>query len=177
MPLSPFRYLRQFPALEVVNLEGNPVCDEVDYKTVCLAYLPKLNYLDWALVNPAEVQHSMEAVQDDLMELKENEGINAANKEKEDARAEQLKQLAVSAKQLERGITLLTPTTIVALTHAVPLQDANLDVTETLFHDMFRDDVEIVKYKIMPGVQELIEEYDYLACTCVYHHRCTATSS
>ena len=89
--------MRQFPALEVVNLEGNPVCDEVDYKTVCLAYLPKLNYLDWALVNPAEVQHSMEAVQDDLMELKENEGINAANKEKEDARAEQLKQLAVSA--------------------------------------------------------------------------------
>lgn len=56
-----------------------------------------------------------------------------------------------------------------ALTHALPLQDANLDVTETLFHDMFRDDVEIVKYKIMPGVQELIEEYDYLACTCVYH--------
>ena len=81
--------------LEVVHLEGNPVFDEVDYKTVVLAYLNHLQYLDYKLVDPAEVTHSREACQDDLMELEDTEALEAAAKEREDARVAHMEELGV----------------------------------------------------------------------------------
>lgn len=84
-----------FQNLEVVHLEGNPVFNEVDYKTVALAYLKHLKFLDYKLVDPDEVRHSREACQDDLMELEDNEALEAAAKERDDVRTAHLQKLAV----------------------------------------------------------------------------------
>tara|TARA_B110000305_G_C19431405_1_gene636442 strand:- start:928 stop:1839 length:912 start_codon:yes stop_codon:yes gene_type:complete len=43
-------YLRKFKKLHLVNLEGNPVCKEAEYKYMLLAYLPNVKYLDYALI-------------------------------------------------------------------------------------------------------------------------------
>ena len=94
-------------------MEGNPVFDEVDYKTVALAYLKHLKYLDYKLVDPEEVTHSREACQDDLMELEDNEALEAAAQEREAIR----------------------------LAHSNKLAEANLTVTETLFSAMLKDDI------------------------------------
>lgn len=118
--------------LEVVHMEGNPVFDEVDYKTVALAYLKHLKYLDYKLVDPEEVTHSREACQDDLMELEDNEALEAAAQEREAIR----------------------------LAHSNKLAEANLTVTETLFSAMLKDDSDLPKFKIMPGITELLEEFE-----------------
>lgn len=126
------QYLRKFEHLKVVNLEGNPVFDQVDYKTVVLAYLKHLEYLDYKLVDPDEVTQSREACQDDLMELEDNEALEAAAKERDDQRKAHLQQLA----------------------------EANLVVTETLFQGMLKEDSDLPKFKVLPGITDLLEEFE-----------------
>lgn len=52
--LESLMYLRQFRKLKVVNLDGNPVCDESDYKSTMYAYMPWLEYLDYAFIDDAK---------------------------------------------------------------------------------------------------------------------------
>ncbi|CAM4411602.1 unnamed protein product [Leuciscus chuanchicus] len=40
-------YLKQFKNLRTLNLAGNPICDEEDFKTFVTAKLPDLVYLDY----------------------------------------------------------------------------------------------------------------------------------
>jgi Leucine-rich repeat len=47
--------LRPFPRLQLVNLEGNPVCREADYRYTALAYLRSMRFHDYVMVDPAEV--------------------------------------------------------------------------------------------------------------------------
>lgn len=39
-------------------------------------------------------------------------------------------------------------------------QDANLTVTETLFNAMLKEDSDLPKFKIMPGITDLLEEFE-----------------
>ena len=46
------------------------------------------------------------------------------------------------------------------LLRGLGLQDANLTVTETLFNAMLKEDSDLPKFKIMPGITELLEEFE-----------------
>jgi Leucine-rich repeat (LRR) protein len=50
--------LRQFQRLQLVNLEGNPMCKEAEYKFTALAYLRALRFHDYTMVDAAEVRRT-----------------------------------------------------------------------------------------------------------------------
>lgn len=53
-------YLRQFKNLRLVNLAGNPICKEHDYRSYVLSHIKDLTYLDYRRVAAADVQQAME---------------------------------------------------------------------------------------------------------------------
>eukprot|EP00500_Bicosoecida_sp_ms1_P011504 CAMPEP_0203819972 /NCGR_PEP_ID=MMETSP0115-20131106/38108_1 /ASSEMBLY_ACC=CAM_ASM_000227 /TAXON_ID=33651 /ORGANISM="Bicosoecid sp, Strain ms1" /LENGTH=530 /DNA_ID=CAMNT_0050728969 /DNA_START=179 /DNA_END=1771 /DNA_ORIENTATION=+ len=124
-------YLRQFTELNLVNMDGNPVCEDPDYRTVCLAYLKPLKYLDYEMVDPSEVQRAKELCQDDLLELEEKEGIEALAYERDATRDAVLEELSA----------------------------ANIEVAETLFEDLLKEDAEMPRLRVLPGLQDLLEEF------------------
>ena len=42
--------------------------------------------------------------------------------------------------------------------HHHQLASANLQVIETLFNDMFKDDAEMTKLRYLPGIQDFIDQ-------------------
>lgn len=102
------QYLRKFRSLHLVNLEGNPVCKEAEYKMMLLAYLPNLKYLDYALIYATDVATAREQYQDELQEAEENEVVEE-EKAKRDKQAQALTEL---------------------------LEVANLSVIQTIFDDL-----------------------------------------
>ncbi|RHZ15559.1 hypothetical protein DYB31_006826, partial [Aphanomyces astaci] len=56
-------YLKCLDALRVLNLEGNPVCSDPEYRSFVLAHLDKLKYLDYSLVDVGEVVQAREQYQ------------------------------------------------------------------------------------------------------------------
>ena len=59
-------YLRQFSNLESVNLAGNPICREANYKSYMLSHIKYLKYLDYVRVKAADVQAAIEHHQDEV---------------------------------------------------------------------------------------------------------------
>ncbi|PNG51686.1 Leucine-rich repeat-containing protein 48, partial [Tetrabaena socialis] len=53
-------YLRQFKQLRLVNLAGNPICKDHDYRSYVLSHIKDLIYLDYRRVNPTDVQAARE---------------------------------------------------------------------------------------------------------------------
>ncbi|OQS01302.1 hypothetical protein ACHHYP_01377 [Achlya hypogyna] len=115
-------YLKSLDKLRVLNLEGNPVCSDPEYRAFVLAHLDKLKYLDYSLVDMAE---------DELEEMKEVKAIEDAALARE---ADHAKYTQV-------------------------LKDANVIVLETLLRDMFKEDTEISKIEVLPGLRNLIDDY------------------
>lgn len=124
-------YLKTLESLRVLNLSGNPVCSDPEYRPFLLAHLDKLQYLDYALVDSAETLQAREQYQDELEELKEVKAIEDATRARE---VEQEKYLAV-------------------------LKDANVILLETLLTDMFKEDAEMAKIEPLPGLRNLIDDY------------------
>lgn len=124
-------YLRGFKTLRLVNLEGNPVCADPEYRMFVLAYIDGLKYLDYAMVQQSEVEAAREQYQDELLEIEEKEGIKDAALERDRAKEKQSQQL----------------------------ESANMSVVETLFDDMFKEDSEMSKLRLLPGITELLENY------------------
>eukprot|EP00753_Platysulcus_tardus_P014202 PLAT4206.1.p1 GENE.PLAT4206.1~~PLAT4206.1.p1 ORF type:complete len:531 (-),score=294.20 PLAT4206.1:136-1728(-) len=125
-------YLRDFPKLRVVNLEGNPVCDDPEYRTFVLAHLKHLKYLDYALVDEADVRAAKETYQDLILELEEKEQIEEAAAERERVKEE----------------------------HMALLRSANMDIVETLFQQLFSEDTEMPRLKHLMGIDRLIEKFN-----------------
>ncbi|CBN75927.1 Protein phosphatase 1, regulatory subunit, and related proteins [Ectocarpus siliculosus] len=123
--------LRRYPKLKLVNLEGNPVCREVEYRFTVLAYIKNITYHDYGTVDPAEVLQAKEQYQDELLELQEKEALEE----------EQLGRERASESETE------------------VLRKANLLVTKTLFSDMFEADAEMSKLKYLPGIDDMTERY------------------
>ena len=48
-------YLRRFKQLQTLNLSGNPICEQEDYKPYLIAHMPVLEYLDYRLIDEAAV--------------------------------------------------------------------------------------------------------------------------
>ncbi|KAJ0399193.1 hypothetical protein ATCC90586_000035 [Pythium insidiosum] len=124
-------YLKTLESLRVLNLSGNPVCSDPEYRPFLLAHLERLQYLDYALVDSNEVLQAREQYQDELEELKEVKAIENAAAARE---AEQQRYLGV-------------------------LRDANVLVLETLLADMFREDTEMTKIEALPGLRNLVDDY------------------
>ena len=59
-------YLRQFSNLESVNLAGNPICREANYKSYMLSHIKYLKYLDYVRVKADDVQAAIEHHQDEV---------------------------------------------------------------------------------------------------------------
>ena len=53
-------YLRQFKALRLVNLAGNPIAAAPDYRSYVLSHIKDLTYLDYRRVNAADVASAIE---------------------------------------------------------------------------------------------------------------------
>ncbi|EQC39161.1 hypothetical protein SDRG_03367 [Saprolegnia diclina VS20] len=124
-------YLKCLEKLRVLNLEGNPVCSDPEYRAFVLAHLDKLKYLDYSLVDMAEVVQAREQYQDELEEMKEVKAIEDAALARE---ADHAKYTQV-------------------------LQEASIIILETLLHDMFKEDTEISKIEVLPGLRNLIDDY------------------
>ncbi|GAB9464796.1 hypothetical protein Gpo141_00002222 [Globisporangium polare] len=125
-------YLKCLDSLRVLNLCGNPVCSDPEYRPFLLAHLDKLQYLDYALVDSNEAIQAREQYQDELEEMKEVKAIEDAALARE---AEQIKYLAM-------------------------LKDANVITLETLLTDMFKEDTEMNKIEVLPGLRNIIDDYN-----------------
>ena len=53
-------YLRQFKHMRMVNLAGNPLSSDPEYRSYVLSHIRDLTYLDYRRVNPADVAAAME---------------------------------------------------------------------------------------------------------------------
>ncbi len=129
--LDNVKELRSFRNLRVLCMDDNPVVHEPEYKMVVLAFLPHLRFLDFIMVEESEVLAAREQYQDDLMEMEEKERMADALAERDRTKAE--------------------------LTAA--LTAACIDPIETLFDSMFMEDHEMVKLLILPGIQQLKDDY------------------
>lgn len=131
-------YLRELDNLKVLNLEGNPVCQDPEYRSFVLAHLDKLKYLDYTLLDEQEVTQAREQYQDELEEYKEKKILDAATKKRE----------------------------VEMRNHMALLKQANIYIIDNLFHDMFKEDSEIGKVAILPGLQNLKEDYNEKVTLC-----------
>lgn len=114
--LKQINYLRKFKNLRCVCLEGNAVCKLDSYKPHVLAYLTKLKYLDYMLVDQKAVVQARESYQDELSER----------------RAEENEEKQKKKQQKEREATLTR------------LKAAFIDWTEDLVSELFADEPEVL---------------------------------
>ena len=124
-------YLRSFPVLQMLNLMGNPVSKEDEYRQYVISHVEQLHYLDYSLITDPERIQARETFQDELMILAEKEAIEQVTRDK--------KRVAEEEMQL--------------------LKEANLTVVRDMFSDLMDEDTEIGKLKVLPGVEEMLEDY------------------
>jgi hypothetical protein len=111
-------FFRRLPALEVLTLEGNPMCREGEggrdmYRPYCFAFIPKIKYLDYNFVTDADRLAAREGgvPSEKLAEVEDADAAAALALKRERDLAEQLADYVA----------------------------ANLEVIETMVGDMFSD--------------------------------------
>lgn len=129
--LENVKMLRSFPELKVVNLAGNPMCTDSDYKYFSIAYLKSIRYLDYQLVEKRDMVAAREQFQDFLQELEEKESLEEKSGEMRKTQAE----------------------------HLSKIQDANLETVDLLLQSMFKEDTEHEKLKYLPFMQALLDDF------------------
>jgi hypothetical protein len=115
--LDKMLYLRQFKHLELVNLAGNPLCREANYRSYLCSHIKHLKFLDYCRVKAEDVTAAMEHHQDEMLDLKE----------KEDLQEEEERVLIASRQE------------------AALMQDANLQGVDSFFDDLVKDDADWAK--------------------------------
>lgn len=124
--LDNVNYLRQFRNLRLVNLAGNPICKEHDYRSYVLSHIKDLTYLDYRRVAGEDVHAAMEQHQDEMIELQEQEETAAAA------------ERADADKAVEMG----------------RMKEANLDGVDSLLDDMVAEDPEWAKFVQVPTLTD-----------------------
>lgn len=126
-------YLRKFKNLRTLNLAGNPICDEENFKIFVAAYLPDLVYLDYRLLDEqtretafAKYQYAVEEMQHN--ELQEQEAMEAQK---------------ISGEELQLH------------------KDAFVEFLNgpQLFDSMFAEDPDAEKLALLPGMEALLETF------------------
>ena len=110
---------RRMEALEVLTLEGNPLCRQGEggrdmYRPYCFAFCPRLKYLDYQLITAAERLAAREGgvPSEKLAEVEDADAAEALAAKKRREAAEQLADFV----------------------------SANLEVIETMYEDIFADE-------------------------------------
>lgn len=130
--LEDIQSLRGFQKLRLLNLKGNPVCQEDHYHNTVFAYLNKLKYLDYKMIEQEKFDQAKDSkLGDKLMELMDKEKIKAV----EDAE---------SARVVERMKLLV---------------EANVDGMEQFFDNMTDDDNEAKQIRNLPNAPSAIKQY------------------
>eukprot|EP00879_Flechtneria_rotunda_P020620 GHRR01021699.1.p1 GENE.GHRR01021699.1~~GHRR01021699.1.p1 ORF type:complete len:536 (+),score=232.58 GHRR01021699.1:130-1737(+) len=118
--------LVRFTRLHLLNLAGNPMCKDPDYKSYVLSHLKNLSYLDYRRVQNADRAAAMEQHQDEMLELQDRQEAAAT-------------EAAAAADKAA---------------HALAMAEANLDGVESLLEDMIAADPEWPKLAAVPGLLE-----------------------
>ncbi|XP_072549692.1 dynein regulatory complex subunit 3 isoform X2 [Salminus brasiliensis] len=122
-------YLRRFKNLRTLNLAGNPVCQEENYKIFVAAYLSDLVYLDFRLLDEQTRERALTQIE--VM----------TNNEVQEKRAMEAQKITEQELQLHKDAFV---------------EYLN---GPHLFHSMFADDAEASKLAYLPGVSKLLETY------------------
>ena len=85
-------YLRGFANLQVLKLEGNKICDELNYKSYVIAHISQLKYLDYVLLDPEDIVKAKDEHRDDL-NAKELNAQSQEELEKEMAEKKRIAEL------------------------------------------------------------------------------------
>ncbi|KAH6601697.1 hypothetical protein BASA61_001901 [Batrachochytrium salamandrivorans] len=126
-------YLIKFENLRVLNVAGNALCKNPDYKSYCLAHMKRLKYLDYRLFDEESLQAAQKQHIDSIISQEEEDKVLMAKREALRTRLE-LDKLH---------------------------QQAHILHIEVLFDDMFGEDLDFQKLiPIAPSViSEMREEY------------------
>ncbi|KAM4598286.1 dynein regulatory complex subunit 3 [Polymixia lowei] len=130
-------YLRQFKNLHTLNLAGNPICEEDDYKFFIAAYFSHLVYLDYRLLDQQTKEQAFAKYQYAFEETRHNE-LQA--------------QKAMEAKQSQEDELQLHKDAFVEFLNG-----------SYLFDSMFTEDLEAEKLGYLPGVAELVQTYPLMS--------------
>lgn len=125
--------LRKLPKLNVLNLDGNPLCT-LDYKNYSVAYLKHLKYLDYSLITSDQKEKAEDSYKDELVELVEKENLEQRAEEFERNQEEKMRDVKA----------------------------ANLLNVDKLLVDMLKDDTEQSKLQLLPFYNKHLEEYTEL---------------
>lgn len=123
--------LRQLRSLKMLTLSNNPICKESDYRSLVLAYVDNITYLDYALIDPQDRLVAKEAYHDELLDIEEKESVLAEKSSRDQALDEYVKKL----------------------------DSAGILFSHSAFDDLFADDGDIERLKHLPGVKEQIEMF------------------
>ncbi|CAG5132951.1 unnamed protein product, partial [Candidula unifasciata] len=125
-------YLRQFPKLKTLNFGINPVCAQENFRWYLLAFLPKLEFLDYQLLDSRLKSKAREIFAD---EVKEQEELDRAAKKIEDVNLLMEKELKLHKEAFVEYLN-----------------------TDRLFLEMYADDLDGQKLNEMPGADEIVEK-------------------
>ncbi|KAK0133869.1 Dynein regulatory complex subunit 3 [Merluccius polli] len=126
-------YLRRFKNLHTLNLAGNPLSKEENYKLFIAAYLSDLVYLDYRLLNEETKGQALAKYQYAIEEIQHNELQSLKATEAEQSQEEELQQHREAF-----------------------VEDLN---GSYLFDSMFAEDPEAQTLGQLPGVAELVQTY------------------
>ncbi|XP_072506270.1 dynein regulatory complex subunit 3 [Notamacropus eugenii] len=126
-------YLRRFAFLRSLNLAGNPICEEEDYKLFVSAHLPDLVYLDFRLIDAHTRELGDAKYQYSIYELKHRENYIQSKLEEEQANIAELEKHKAAYVEYLNG--------------------------PYLFDSLYSEDLEAAKLAYLPGVTELLETY------------------
>ncbi|XP_069036840.1 dynein regulatory complex subunit 3 [Lepisosteus oculatus] len=126
-------YLRRLKRLRTLNLAGNPVHKDENYKTFITAYLPNLVYLDFRLLDEQTREVACVQYQYAIEEMTQNEAQEAQTQAELRRQAEELQLHKAACVEFLNG--------------------------SFLFDSMFMEDPEAAKLAYLPGVAQLLDSY------------------
>ncbi|KAL7748036.1 hypothetical protein RI367_006582 [Sorochytrium milnesiophthora] len=146
-------YLSRFENLRLLNISGNPLCNNAEYQYYVLAHLHHLQYLDYRLVEPNTINIAREKHISEIIAFEEEQKI--VNKQKEEQRRkEQLEALYKVHSRLS-----MAPWAT-ALKHAT-VQEAHIPGVDNLFDSLFAADQDHEKLRLLCGdiLSEVHQEF------------------
>jgi len=126
-------YLRQFEKLRTLNMSGNPVCEDENYKLFAIAYLPHLVYLDFRLVDADTRNRAHTLYENKLGELMHHE--------------KQQKNSKIFEENQKREFELHEKAYVERLNGP------------HLFETMYNEDPEGQKLSKVPGIKETLNDF------------------
>ncbi|XP_066432771.1 dynein regulatory complex subunit 3 [Eleutherodactylus coqui] len=126
-------YLRRFQQLRTLNLSGNPLSEDEQYKLFIAAHLPDLVYMDFRLIDENIRDIAKVKYQYSIEELSQNETLERLKREKEEKDQQELDRHKAAYVEYLNG--------------------------PYLFENMYAEDVEGTRLSTLPAVAELVEPY------------------